>query len=188
MCIYTKFIRLTRGQNPSASVSHHRISEFYERLSEATIDYEFDPGAGNVDPARYVNNQAFLSLMMEAGCWIPTTRPVLHVMSRTFEESHEKEPIEIRETWIMGAAQWILWSGQSLFKLHLDPISRMRHKTTPLRNLEVIITTRPIELDMWHKWASEFRKAANCDDFGEECRGVAMRAADLMEALEKAML
>ncbi|OBT80655.1 hypothetical protein VF21_00499 [Pseudogymnoascus sp. 05NY08] len=177
-----------RQEDPTASSSHYRIAEFYGRLAGATVDYLFDPRTGYVEPAQYVNHQAFLSLIMDGGFWIPTTRTVLYVMSRTFEGSHENETSDIRDAWIMGAAQWILWTGQSLIKLHLDPIGQMRHKGTPIQNIEVIITTKPITLQMWHTWTSEFRKASESDQFGEECRDVAKRAADLMEALEKAML
>jgi hypothetical protein len=45
---------------------------------------------------------------MDGGFWLPTTRTVLYVMSRTFEESHENETSDIRNARIMGAAQWIL--------------------------------------------------------------------------------
>jgi hypothetical protein len=179
---------LTDKQNPTASSSHYRISEFYERVAEATIDYQFDLGADDVDPARYVNYQAFLSLIMDGGFWVPTSRAVLDVMNRTFDESHEKETSDIRDAWIMGAAQWILWSGQSLLRLHLDPIGKLRHKGTLIQNIDVIITTKPITLQTWHRWTFEFRKAAESDEYGKECRDVAKRAADLMEALEKAML
>ncbi|KFY63057.1 hypothetical protein V496_04219 [Pseudogymnoascus sp. VKM F-4515 (FW-2607)] len=177
-----------RQKDSGADTSHYRISEFYGRIADATVDYQFDPGTGDVNPARYVNCQSFLSLIMDAGLWIPTTRPVLYVMSRTFEESHEKETSDIRDAWIMGAAQWILWSGQSLIKLHLDPIGKIRHIGTPLQDIDVIVTTKPITLDMWHTWTVEFQKASESDEFGEECRDVAKRAANLMEALEKAML
>lgn len=118
---------------------------------------------------------------MEGGCWTPTTRLALYVVSRTFEESHEKETSDIRDAWIMGAAQWILWSGQSLLKLNLDTINKIPPKSVG------VIYTKPITLDTWHTWTVECRKVAESDEFGEECRDVAKRAADLMEALEKAM-
>ncbi|KFY34462.1 hypothetical protein V494_06758 [Pseudogymnoascus sp. VKM F-4513 (FW-928)] len=176
-----------RQKNPTAGSSHLRIAEFYSCLAEATIDHQIDPGTGDKKPARFVNRQAFLSHIMEGGFWMPSTRPIIYVMARTFGESHEKETSEIRDAWVMGAAQWVLWSGQSIFKLHLGPVRQLRHRDTSIQDTNQITNTAPITLQSWHKWTSEFRKAAESDGFGEECRDVARRAADLMEALEKAM-
>lgn len=88
---------LTSGQDPPEGSSHHCIREFYGRVAEATIEYRFDPSTGDADPARYVTYQAFLSLIMDGGFWVPTTRAVLYVMSCTFKESHEKEASDIRD-------------------------------------------------------------------------------------------
>lgn len=147
-----------------------------------------DSGDDDATPGRFVNFHSFLAHLMNSSMWLATTEDALRTMRRAFEESHEKESTEIQDAWVMGTAQWILWTGQSLIKLHLDPIGRFRHKGTPIQNIDVIITTKPISLDMWHTWMNEFRKAAESDEFGEECREVAKRAANLMEVLEKSML
>lgn len=33
------------------------------------------------------------------------------------DEDHSQDTREIRDAWVLGAAQWILWNGQQLFKL-----------------------------------------------------------------------
>jgi hypothetical protein len=33
------------------------------------------------------------------------------------DEDHSQDTPEIRDAWVLGAAQWILWNGQQLFKL-----------------------------------------------------------------------
>ena len=110
-------------------------------------------------------------------------------MEITFEEDHNKEASTVRDAWVMGAAKWIIWGGQSLLKLHLDPGDEMVPTGTPSKSeLERIMNLKRITLHTWHTWTSEFRKAAESDGFGDECRDVAKRAADLMEVLEKAML
>ncbi|OBT53593.1 hypothetical protein VE04_06284 [Pseudogymnoascus sp. 24MN13] len=44
-------------------------------------------------------------------------------------------------------------------------------------------------LEKWHTWKDEFRNVPEDDGrHREECRGIAKKAADVMEALEKGML
>jgi hypothetical protein len=39
----------------------------------------------------------------------------------------------------------------------------------------------------WHLWRDRFNQVAADRKFGEECRNVAAKAADMMEVLERAM-
>lgn len=102
---------LRRRQDPTAvaNSSQERVTDFYACLREDIWDYHADPGSDGQDPARYVNYQAFVSLVNEGSFWNPSTVDALAI-----KEDHKKEPSSVRDAWVMGAAQWILWGGQSL--------------------------------------------------------------------------
>ena len=53
--------------------------------------------------------------------WLLSLDGAMDTIDRAFEESRKDESPEIQEAWILGAAQHILWSGQTLFKLLLWP-------------------------------------------------------------------
>lgn len=109
--------------------------------------------------------------------WLPSLDGAMGTIEQAFEESHKGESPQIQDAWVLGAAQHILWSGQTLFKLLLWP-----------RNEESNFSDRGVALGKWHTWKDEFRKVSGDDGRGEECRGVAKRAVDIMEALEKGMV
>ena len=136
-----------------------------------------DPGDDGASPERFVNFHSFLAHLMNSGMWLATPEDALKTMRRAFEENHEKENTEIRDAWVMGGAQWILWSGQVLLESLLWPY-----------NNENIISDGKDVLEKWHTWKDEFRKVSEGDGHGEECKGIAKKAADIMEALERGML
>ncbi|KFZ23055.1 hypothetical protein V502_02465 [Pseudogymnoascus sp. VKM F-4520 (FW-2644)] len=180
-----------RPKDPTAIANsfQERVKNFYACLREDVWDYHPDPGSDGEDPVRYVNYQAFVSLVNEGSFWNPSTGDALAIMEITFTEDHKKEASTVRDAWVMGAAQWILWGGQSLLKLHLNPRDEMVPTGILSKSeLERIMNLKRITLHTWHIWTGEFRKTAESDEFGVECRDVAKRAADLMEVLEKAML
>lgn len=80
-----------------------------------------DPGDDDATPERFVNFHSFLAHLMKSGMWLAIPEDALRTMRRAFEGSHEKESIEIQEAWVMGAAQWKLWSGQVLLGSLLWP-------------------------------------------------------------------
>jgi hypothetical protein len=68
----------------------------------------------------YVNFQAFLANVFALHVWEPTPDLAIWAMSRAFgSKSLTVEP-KYRDYQIMGAAQWLLWNGQELFKILLQ--------------------------------------------------------------------
>ncbi|OBT70379.1 hypothetical protein VE03_00114 [Pseudogymnoascus sp. 23342-1-I1] len=152
------------------------IQSFYQGLGEDLRDNQCDAGADDSDPARFVNYEAFQAHIMETGMWMPSLDGTMGTIEEAFEKIHKDMRPEIQDARILGAAQHILWSGQTLFKLLLWP-----------RYEESIYKDRGVALGKWHTWRDHFRKASEDDGRGEECRGVAKRVVDIMEALEKGM-
>jgi hypothetical protein len=136
-----------------------------------------DPGADDSDPARFVNYEAFQVHIIESGMWAPSLDGAMDTIERAFEESHKDESPEIQDAWALGAAQHILWGGQTLFKLLIWP-----------RNEKNILSDRGVALGKWHSWRDGFQKVSEDDGHGEECREVAKRAVGIMESLEKGMV
>ncbi|KFY27995.1 hypothetical protein V493_03162 [Pseudogymnoascus sp. VKM F-4281 (FW-2241)] len=136
-----------------------------------------DPGDDDATPERFGNFHSLLAHLMNSGMWLAIPEDALRTMRRAFEESHEKESIETQEAWVMGAAQWVLWSGQVLLESLHWPYDD-----------ENIIGEGKDALEMRHTWKDEFWKVLEEMAHGEECKGIAEKAADVMESLEKGML
>lgn len=145
---------------------------FYQHLAEDVTDNNSSPEDDDVTPDRYINFQAFLANLMQAGLWLPSPNGALIAMRGAFEQNNEGKSPAIQEAWIMGAAQWILWNGQGLFKLLLWPTD------TPLKGEE------PFTRKSWQDWTSGFQVIAESDRYGEECMLIAQHSAQLMHALE----
>jgi hypothetical protein len=97
-----------------------------------------------------------------------------------------------RDSWTLAAAQWIVWSGQSLFKqvlyLGLDGTQADLKIATcrpgPLYNGD---STSTLSLQRWRFWKEGFRSVALLDGASEECKTVAAKAADMMDTIEDNM-
>ncbi|TVY84807.1 hypothetical protein LSUE1_G000835 [Lachnellula suecica] len=154
------------------------IHSFYQDLQEDLSDSRCSPGDGGAEPMRYVNYQAFFAHLKDVGVWLPGPNGALFAMRGAFEKSKlslGEESVAIQEAWILGAAQWVLWNGQSLFKVLLYPGDQEKQETGEF------------ELEHWHLWRDGFNEAAASERFGEECRSVARRAAEIMDILEKSL-
>jgi hypothetical protein len=42
-------------------------------------------------------------------------------MDGAFNKDHSKEPAQVRDAWVMGAAQWIKWRVEEIFGLVQKP-------------------------------------------------------------------
>lgn len=93
----------------------------------------------------------------------------------------------------MGAAQWILWFGQSLFKQVLFPWEVDPNRIDKsLRPGQLYHGEGGLSLDRWHFWRDGFvsvRLGAGegKEGYGEECVRVSGKAAEIMEALKESM-
>lgn len=181
--------QLTRSQDAPTTANI-----FYQHLLEDLVDNRGDPGDGGADLMRYVNYQAFLANLMEVGVFLPGPGSALYAMRGAFEESHKEESPGIQDAWVLGAAQWILWNGQGLFKLLLWPTDAY---VPSIKNNEPVSMwmrdgklegTQQVALESWHAWNSRFGEIAGDGAVGEECRRVAGKAAGMMDMLEGGML
>lgn len=91
----------------------------------------------------------------------------------------------------MAAAQWILWHGQTLFKLiiydHLEEGPAEDSNWWLGEELEDSKMT-PRSIERWRFWKAGFEAAASEPDASDECKKVASKAAVLMGAFEQSML
>jgi hypothetical protein len=109
---------------------------FYQHLNENLSDTIVDP-AGRLeegeDPMEYVNSQAFeanlMSMdLMSMGRLLYVISFLEQAMDGAFNKDHSKEPPQVRDAWVMGAAQWIKWRAEEVFSLVQkpgDPKSKM---------------------------------------------------------------
>lgn len=162
-------IELTIEKDPVEAIHF-----FYQDLSEA-LNENTNGGPGDDDepPMYYVNYQAFLANLEDIGLFVPGPRSAILAMRSAFQDIDEKEGPEIRGAWIMGAAQWILWNGQGLFKQLLWP----GNNQTGMR----------FDMSVWRAWNNGFKDTAARGDFGKECKNVSKRAFEIMDVLEKQM-
>ena len=90
-----------------------------------------------------------------------------------------------RDANVIAAAQWILWSGQTVRRhaLYKGPPEGSTLSAPTFFNLERAGTSP----EKWELWKEGFRSASEEGSASEECRNVALRAFTLMDALEKNM-
>ncbi|KAK2736251.1 hypothetical protein FQN57_000849 [Myotisia sp. PD_48] len=158
----------------------------YQELGEAIRDRFSWPDKDN--PSEYVNYQAFVA-NIEA-CHIFRSDPTYAIwtMRDAFEETHKAGII--RDAYILGAAQHILWSGQYVFQQLLFPgdisdSDRRKWSPGPLYRgdgVEPLLT-----LHRWHFWANSFKAVAMEKNSSDECKAVAKKAASLMNFIERDM-
>ncbi|KAI9826650.1 MAG: hypothetical protein M1832_006246 [Thelocarpon impressellum] len=181
------FLPETAPHSIEGEVAGHNLR--FQRLKESFSD------ALNVsdpeDPGKYVNLHAFAANLHERR--ILPTNPAWAI--RAHSEAHEggaQGQDGMRATYVLAAAQWILWYGQSLFKQVLfsgDVTSDDLRAWTPG---PLYHGAAHLTLQRWHFWKDGFRAAAaegNEEEkgLGQECSTVAAKAAELMESLEESM-
>lgn len=156
-------------------------------LAEKELYTEPDPDR----PGHYVNFHAFAANIYE--CRIFRTDPTWAIWAQ--REAHEKR-LEglgsVRDEYVLAAAQWILWYGQSFFKQVLFSgevsLDEMRSWSPgPLYD-----GTKFLSLHRWHFWRDQYKAVASGEKedekgFGQECKIVAAKTAELMDWLEKNM-
>lgn len=107
-------------------------------------------------------------------------------MRDAFEKNHDDEPSSIRDAYILGAAQWILWNGQNLFTQIRYPGDApiQGQKWTPgTRDHDEPIFT----LERWHFWRYCFRTVPGKYGASDECKSVAVKVVNMMDAFEENM-
>ncbi len=145
-----------------------------------------DPGY----PSKYVNFHAFAANLDERRVF--STSPTWAIWAqRDAHETRQEDQGSIRDAYILAAAQWILWYGQSFFK---QIIFREDVSTDTLRMWSpgpLYDGKSFLSLHRWHFWRDSFNAVASEEkgekEFGQECKTVAGKAAALMDSLEKNM-
>ncbi|RFU27689.1 hypothetical protein B7463_g8636, partial [Scytalidium lignicola] len=166
-----------------------RLHHCYQLLGESIRD-NFN-GSDTEHPEYWVNFHAFVANFYETGVFGAQPGYALWMMRDSFEEKMPKEACE-QDLNVMAAAQWIIWYGQSLFKLILygddqDEDENAKESwrfgkqyTGPL------IQRRSVE--RWRYWKQCFQLIVSDTDSSDECKKLASRSANLMDAIEKSMI
>ena len=143
------------------------------------------------DPQVYVNFQAFMAALWAIELWGPGEAQALYAMRDAFEESSANREKWEADSYTMAAAQWILFYGQGIFKMILNPAGIDSETDTVWRfgrHFSGSEKLKPGSVERWRFWQSCFDAAAKDDSSSKECQDLARRAADLMDAIAKSML
>jgi Protein of unknown function (DUF3632) len=147
----------------------------------------------------YVNAQAFranlMSIdLMSMGHLLYVVSFLEHAMIDAFNEDHSKEPPQVRDACVMGAAQWIKWRAEEAFSLVQKPgdpkIQNERKKFSfwqSRKKNEAVEKKWPYTWNQWQAWKDGFRTVAGNEAYSSTCRTIAEEAADLMGMQEKDM-
>lgn len=163
---------------------------FYQNLWEDVVDNVRYPGDEDAaDPARFVNYQAFMANLHDIGIWLPGSTDAVKTLNQAFSISErEGEPAAVQDAWVLGAAQWILWYGQGLFKQILcsdPPLDQSPVQDEPESSKRR--GSRHATMHQWAHWKAGFRGVVGRKDTTDECIHVAANAVEMMEVLEKGM-
>ena len=123
-----------------------------------------------------MNFQAFQAKLLSGGVLdAGPNRSGGEALREAFDEADQRkgDSAQVSDSWVMGAAQWILWGGQRLLFRIFCP-----HENDPSPGVTV---------DDWKRWHGKFIDVADGDAHGEECRIVARKAANMMKMIESAM-
>ncbi|KAK1765201.1 hypothetical protein QBC33DRAFT_571765 [Phialemonium atrogriseum] len=167
------------------------LEAFYQTLGIDLTDANLQPREES-DPEyssdRFVNYVAFVANVLAIGIFRPWSRTPLSILSRALERRHNEETPEVRDAWVLGAAQLVLWHGQGLFKLVLSPEDLVEDDKVPRWLVGEPEEHGPIELERWVLWRDRFNEVAGNETYGAECRDVAKKAAEIMDVIKRSML
>lgn len=92
-----------------------------------------------------------------------------------------------RDAFIMGAAQWIIWDGQTLYRraLYKGFVNGPITTSSGVENAYIGMTL--VTLEKLKLWKQGFGDAAEEEGISEEAKEVALRAFRIMDVLETAM-
>ena len=173
---------------------------FYQHLNENLSDELVNPAGlleEGEDPMDYVNAQAFranlMSIdLMSKGRLLYVQSFLEHAMHDAFKRDHSKEPPQVRDAWVMGAAQWIKWRAEETFSLVQKPgdpeiqNERKQFSFWQSRKKDDAVEKKwPYTWNQWQAWKKGFRTVTGSEAYSSTCRTIAEEAADLMAVQEK---
>ncbi|EPE33597.1 hypothetical protein GLAREA_06610 [Glarea lozoyensis ATCC 20868] len=164
------------------------IDQFYQDLKEDMTENEADPGSeSEADQVIYVNYQAFLANVHALEVWEASPEPAIWAMKRAFKPKLEPWELDMADYYVMGAAQWVVWNGQGLFKMILQHDADASTWTATSFDEKSPPEIQQLTLELWESWKNEFDKAGDDEKVGAEARNLAMRAAATMQGLQRTM-
>lgn len=128
--------------------------------------------------------------LFSTGVWGTSPGKSIETLREVFEKETPEEVWE-RDSNIMAAAQWILWHGQTLFKLIIydhgegeteDEEYWWFGKAFPGPAI------KPRSIERWRFWKAGFEAVEKLSNASDECKKNAKKAACVMAALEEGML
>ena len=141
----------------------------------------------------YVSDQAFTAKVYERRIVSASSSRAIWALRCAFEQPNKQEVNQnLRDIYISGAAQWILWYGQRLFQSLMFPGEVTADQLKSWQPGPLYKGQSGLSIHRWRFWQSEFLGVASGSDKGEkvhseECRNLALRAADIMGVLERSM-
>lgn len=134
----------------------------------------------------FVNFNAFCANLAECHAWESDPTFAIWAMRDAFEQQPDSN---YRHDYIvLAAAQWILWYGHSLFKQVLWYGKAAEGEKASMWKFGRLYEGKgQLDRSRWEFWEKGFREAAANADYEDECRRIAQKAADLMQAIEKSL-
>lgn len=128
--------------------------------------------------------------LFSTGIWGTSPGKALELLRDAFESEAPEEVWE-RDCNVMAAAQWILWHGQTLFKLVIFDHSEEDANDKGnwwFGKAFVGPVIEPRSIYRWRFWKAGFEAVEKASDASDECKNIAKRAARVMASLEENML
>lgn len=144
------------------------------------------PEAEPEDPNVWVNYNAFIANLYSHHVF--DTDPTYAIWTLRDALETENENSSIREAWILAAAQWIIWDGQSLFKHILSPGKISPEDLQSWRSGPLYEGKQVMSLERWRFWKERFGFIAGEEKVGDECKTVAAKATNMMGSIEENMM
>ncbi len=169
--------------------SEYLLLKSNSRCSAYTV---ISPDPDEESPLTYVNFQAFAANLLAYHVYPidPTWTIWAH---RDALEGGSTAVGVVKEALIMGAAQYILHSGQTLFKYMLVTCELLASQDKSWEPGPLYKGKPAFSLHRWRFWRDAYEAVSKTDNISEkgrhnqECRDIAGRAAKLMESLEESL-
>ncbi|KAJ5689593.1 hypothetical protein N7462_003985 [Penicillium macrosclerotiorum] len=186
--------------NSYKSGVHSRLAQLLESLGLSNQFRGWDPvrltsipGPDEGDPDRYVSYNSFLAHLYEHRIFPTDPTYAMWAMRAAFEENRGEEEKMVRSAWILGAAQWILWHGQSIFNLLLHPaLFDVTLMTWPDRQAwdsgPLYTGSGGLSLERWQFWKRSFQDILQESKVTAECKEVSIKAIMMMNMFERNMM
>ncbi|KAK8134981.1 hypothetical protein PG984_006993 [Apiospora sp. TS-2023a] len=152
---------------------HEAVGDRFE--DSPTKDEVLDGPARLERARRWININSFCANMLACG-WPRMGEHASHSLHDAFCKS--PRITGLRDCYVSAAAQWIIYSGQIIFKAVLAPADFIVPTELPLR----------FDKAEWRGWKEDFRNASINTEREDEARALAKRAVSLMESLEENIL